>query len=173
MLLSYRIPREPSTPRIAVWRSLRRLGAAQLGDGLVALPADARTQEQLEWLAEEIADAGGTSTLWRAEPASAGQERGLISDLRSARAAEYDGVAARAAAVRADGSTGAQALRDLRSLRRELRRIQRRDFFPPVERDLARAEVTALAEHLLTASGDATSKWVSDPVPASPAEAEP
>ena len=67
VLLSYRIPREPSTPRIAVWRRLRRLGAAQIGDGLVALPADARTQEQLEWLAEEIAEADGTSTLWRAE----------------------------------------------------------------------------------------------------------
>lgn len=158
VLLSYRIPREPSTPRIAVWRSLKRLGAAQLGDGLVALPADARTQEQLEWLAEEIAEAGGTSTLWRAELTSAGQERALIGDLKSARAAEYQGIAARAAAVRVDGSTGAQALRDLRSLRGELRRIQRRDFFPPVERDLARAEVTALAEHLLAASDPATAK---------------
>src|SRR5215210_1117522 len=57
VLLSYRIPREPSTPRIAVWRRLKRLGVAQIGDGLVALPADARTQEQLEWLAEEIAEA--------------------------------------------------------------------------------------------------------------------
>jgi membrane AbrB-like protein len=49
VLLSYRMPREPSTPRIAVWRKLKRLGIAQLSDGLVALPADARTREQLEW----------------------------------------------------------------------------------------------------------------------------
>ena len=39
VLLSYRLPREPSTPRIAVWRKLRRLGVAQISDGLVALPA--------------------------------------------------------------------------------------------------------------------------------------
>ena len=32
VLLSYRVPREPSTPRIAVWRRLRQLGVAQLGD---------------------------------------------------------------------------------------------------------------------------------------------
>src|SRR5262245_42027824 len=74
VLLSYRMPREPSTPRIGVWRKLERLGVARLGDGLVALPADARTREQLDWLAEEIVEAGGTATLWLAVPGSAGQE---------------------------------------------------------------------------------------------------
>ena len=38
VLLAYRIPREPSTPRISVWRKLRRLGAVQILDGLVGLP---------------------------------------------------------------------------------------------------------------------------------------
>lgn len=150
VLLSYRIPREPSTPRIAVWRRLKRLGAAQIGDGLVALPADARTQEQLEWLAEEIAEANGTSTLWRAELTGATQERALIRDLTAARAAEYAAVAVKARAVRDGAPNDTKKTRDLRSLRRELRQIQRRDFFPPVERDLARAEVTALADSLLT-----------------------
>src|SRR3954447_14846267 len=149
VLLSYRIPREPSTPRIAVWRRLKRLGAAQIGDGLVALPADARTQEQLEWLAEEIAEANGTSTLWRAELTGAAQERALVRGLTAARAAEYTAVAVKARALREGAPDDAMKARDLRSLRRELRRIQRRDFFPPVERDLARAEVTALAESLL------------------------
>lgn len=44
VLLSYRLPREPSTPRITIWRKLKRLGVAQISDGLVALPADARTR---------------------------------------------------------------------------------------------------------------------------------
>jgi hypothetical protein len=43
-------------------------------------------------------------------------------------------------------------VRLLRSLRRELRQVQRRDFFPPVERDRARAEVDALAETVLAAT---------------------
>ena len=55
-LLAYRVPREPSTPRIAVWRRLKKLGVAQIGDGLVAIPADARTTEALEWVAD---DSGG------------------------------------------------------------------------------------------------------------------
>jgi hypothetical protein len=44
-MLAYRVRRQPSTPRIAIWRRLKRLGVAQLADGLVALPLDSRTRE--------------------------------------------------------------------------------------------------------------------------------
>src|SRR5712671_1575833 len=70
VLLSYRMPREPSTPRITIWRKLKRLGVAQLGDGLIALPADARTREHLDWIAEEIVESGGTAAVWHAQPAT-------------------------------------------------------------------------------------------------------
>ena len=60
VLLAYRLPREPSTPRITVWRKLERLGVARLGDGLVALPADARTREQMDWLAERSSRRAGS-----------------------------------------------------------------------------------------------------------------
>src|SRR4051794_32782725 len=89
VLLAYRIPREPSTPRIAVWRKLERLGVARLGDGLVALPADARTREHLDWLAEEILEVGGSATIWLAQPASGRAERELAAAMAAARAAEY------------------------------------------------------------------------------------
>jgi hypothetical protein len=100
VLLAYRLPREPSNPRVAVWRKLERLGVARLGDGLVALPADARTREQLDWLAEEILEVGGTATVWVATPASAAQERAIAEAMRDGRAAEYRAVTdqARAAA---------------------------------------------------------------------------
>jgi DNA-binding transcriptional regulator PaaX len=143
VLLAYRLPREPSNPRVAVWRKLERLGVARLGDGLVALPADARTREQLDWLAEEILEAGGASTVWLATPASAAQERTIAAAMRAARAAEYRAVTAQA---RDAASTGAaERTRALRRLRGELRRITRRDFFPPAEREVARAAVDALA----------------------------
>jgi len=141
MLLNYRLPREPSTPRITVWRKLKRLGVAQLGDGLVALPADARTQEQLEWVAEDIAEAGGSSTLWRARLTSRSQERALIRGMVDARAAEYRAITERATVA---GSRDSERLRTLRTLRGELRKIRRRDFFPPPEWDQARAAVQAL-----------------------------
>lgn len=136
VLLSYRMPREPSTRRIAVWRKLKRLGVAQLADGVVALPADARTREHLEWLADEVIEGGGTAGIWVARPATASQERELAGSMAEARAAEYRAVA--------EEATTASSLEEgertpvARRLRAELRRITRRDYFPPPEREQAR-----------------------------------
>src|SRR2546429_8319870 len=107
VLLAYRIPREPSTPRITVWRKLRRLGVVQLVDGLVALPADSRTKEQLEWVAEEVLDAGGEATVWTGRPGSAADERRLAVRMAAAVAEEYNAVAA----VAADAGSGPLAAR--------------------------------------------------------------
>ena len=68
-MLVYRLPRTPSTPRITLWRKLRRLGVAQIVDGVVALPASRDNREQLEWLAEDVVGAGGEATIWLSEPA--------------------------------------------------------------------------------------------------------
>src|SRR5215210_69096 len=94
VLLAYRLPREPSTPRITVWRKLRRLGVAQVLDGLVALPLDARTREQLEWIADEVLEAGGESSMWIAEAATAPAERALAAQMATAVAEEYNAVIA-------------------------------------------------------------------------------
>jgi hypothetical protein len=144
VLLTYRLPREPSTPRIAVWRKLRRLGVAQISDGLVALPAGARTREQLEWVSEEIIDAGGAATIWLARPANRSQEDQLAREMAAARAAEYQALAAAAAAAAGETASQGRAAA-LRRLRNELRAIQRRDYFPPAERDHAEAAVQAVA----------------------------
>jgi hypothetical protein len=132
VFLAYRIPREPSTPRIAVWRKLRRLGAAQLLDGLVALPSEPRTQEQFEWLADEIVEAGGDASLWLAEAVDRAAEADLIGQIRSRAAEDY-----RAVLEELEGLGGDVSPRTLGRLRRELQRIGHRDFFPPPERDAA------------------------------------
>ena len=142
VLLAYRLPREPSTPRIAVWRRLKRLGVAQLGDGLVALPLDSRNREQLEWAAEEIVDAGGEATIWLAGPATVAQERELAARMASEIAAQYAEVTRES---RAAQGKRAPARRTLLRLRRELGRIRRRDYYPPPERDEAHRAVEALA----------------------------
>jgi len=146
VMLTYRLPREPSTPRSSVWRKLRRLGVAQLADGLVALPADARTREQLEWVAEEVREADGDAGVWLARPTSRGQERALASTMAAARAAEYRAVLvqAREAASLLPG----ERARVGRLLRTELRRIRRRDFFPPADRDAAVTAVEALVRNV-------------------------
>ncbi|HZM78915.1 MAG TPA: Chromate resistance protein ChrB [Candidatus Limnocylindrales bacterium] len=143
VLLSYRLPRDPSTPRITVWRNLKRLGVAQLADALVALPADARTREQLEWIAEQVAGFGGEASIWLARPASLALHGQVVSAMVAARTEEYREVLHEAA--EAAGLEERERRRVAARLNAKLRRIKRRDFFPPAERDQAHAAVHALA----------------------------
>jgi hypothetical protein len=143
VLLAFRLPREPSTPRIAAWRKLKRLGVAQLLDGLVALPLDARNREQLEWLADEIGEAGGDAVIWIGTLATAAHERELVERMRAAVAADYRALIADADSV-LEQPVGTQR-RSLGRLRRELHKIRQRDYFPPEEREQAQRAVDQLA----------------------------
>lgn len=143
VLLAYRLPREPSTPRSALWRKLRRLGVVQVLDGIAALPLDARNREQLEWLADEVVDAGGEATIWLGEVASAAKEREFMSRMAHAVAGEYQRLIDDAAAVR-EMAPGHRR-RALGRLRREMHRIRARDYFPPAERERAHRAVEELA----------------------------
>jgi hypothetical protein len=143
VLLAYRMPREPSTPRIAVWRKLRKLGAVQLVDGLVALPADPATVEAFDWLADEVIEAGGEAWTFRGGPGSRQQQAALRDRLCDAVAAEYRALIEDAREHTADPSP-----RTLGRLRRELRAIEGRDRFRVPERDRARAAVERVAAKL-------------------------
>jgi hypothetical protein len=149
VFLTYALPRNPSTPRLALWRRLKRLGVAQLADGLVALPADSRTREQLEWAADEVVANGGRAGIWLARPTTRAQEREIKETMNAARAGEYEVVIkdAREALQRSDG----ERTRALRRLREENRRIRRRDFFRPAQRETARRLLEELAASVATA----------------------
>ena len=142
VLLAYRLPREPSTPRSSVWRKLKRLGVAQLADGLVTLPADARTREALEWVAEEVVDNGGEATLWLGRPADAGEAAALADKMNTAVAAEYQAVTAEAREARR--GEPATRRRIAARLQRELHRIAARDFFSAPAGETARRAVETL-----------------------------
>ena len=143
VLLAYRLPRLPSTPRSSVWRKLRRLGAAQLLDGLVALPLDSRSREQFEWLADEVGEAGGEATMWIGRLATAAQERELAAQMAAAVASEYRALLDEVEVVRAQAPGPRR--RSVKRLRRELRLIRARDYFPPAEREQAQRAVEELA----------------------------
>ncbi len=144
-LLSYRIPREPSTPRITVWRKLKNLGVAQIGDGLVALPHDARTKEHLEWIAAQVREADGEAVVWVARPTTRRQSAELARQMRMARDHEY---LALLAEVEAEESTKGPSRRTIQRWRREWRRISRRDYFRAPNGDKARLAISAAAGEL-------------------------
>jgi hypothetical protein len=142
VLLAYRLPREPSTPRIALWRQLRRLGAVQILDGLVALPLDERTREHFEWLAGDVERAGGEASVWISEPTTAAQQRELVARMTEAVAADYLTVIEAAKAARKGDA--AKRRRTAARLRRTMKRIDSRDFVAPPERKRAERAVKEL-----------------------------
>ena len=144
VMLAYRIPREPSTPRIALWRKLRKYGVYQLADGVVMLPASPRTREQFDWLADDVVEAGGTAEVWTASPTTRAQQDRIRAHLTSDRAAEYTDLRQAAVAV-VESVDPEENAKHLRQLRRRFRDIERRDYFPSPARDDAEAALRALA----------------------------
>jgi hypothetical protein len=141
VLLVYRLPREPSRHRVALWRKLRDLGALYLQDGVAALPEDAVTREQLEWLQLRVREAGGVATLWEGRPGTVAEEGELVKTFRASREEAYRAIVAGAERVRrkAEMGGGAALAEQLVKLEREFRAERRRDYF----RSPLRAEAAA------------------------------
>lgn len=137
ILLSSRLPREPSRLRLATWRRLKRLGAALLHDSVWILPAEAKTREAFEWLADEIEEQGGTALVWEAQSLSGDQDRRIVEQFRGEADERYAALGASAGAIGRAAARGKQrragqlggALRQLRGLERALRLERRRDYF--------------------------------------------
>ncbi|MCC9311582.1 hypothetical protein LN042_31725 [Kitasatospora sp. RB6PN24] len=87
LLLSYRIPTEPTRLRAGVWRRLKALGAVYLQNSLAALPASPEAERALRVLRNDISEMGGTAQLLRAE-ALAGQDE-VVAAFNTARNEEY------------------------------------------------------------------------------------
>ena len=79
VLLVYSIPREPSSPRVALWRKLKKLGAILAHDAVWTLPATPATREHARWLAQEIREAGGEAQVWVAHGELPEQDAQLVS----------------------------------------------------------------------------------------------
>ncbi len=166
LILIYQLPREPSRHRVAVWRKLKALGALYLQDGAAALPEDAVTREQLEWLQLRVREAGGEATLWEALPNTVAEDRSLVEEFRASREAAYKDLISAAGRLQRKaelGSDGALLIEELGKMEREFRAERRRDYFRSPLRNEAAAALRAVrrvlkedveAEHSGNAGGD-------------------
>ncbi|MFV2000498.1 MAG: Chromate resistance protein ChrB [Acidimicrobiia bacterium] len=62
LLLAYKVPSEPSSNRIAIWRELKRLGAYYPQHAVCLLPGRLEIRERIGKIRERITDMGGTDT---------------------------------------------------------------------------------------------------------------
>ncbi len=136
MALSYRLPPAPTRLRLAVWRRLKRIGAVLLHDSVWILPADGKTREAFEWLAEEIEEQAGTALIWEAQSLNAQQDQVIVGRFRAEADARYASVAESvrklqrlAVRHRTPLARLQQVRRQLLGLERAIRLERRRDYF--------------------------------------------
>jgi DNA-binding transcriptional regulator PaaX len=119
LLLIYKIPREPTTHRVSIWRKLKQLGALLLHDSVWVLPATLQTREQFQWLAAEIVESGGEATVWLSEITGQRRPADLEREFSAATDAAYQDILAQLR----------QTKPDLASLGRRYQQVQTKDFF--------------------------------------------
>lgn len=119
VFLLYKLPPEPSAPRVHVWRKLKRLGAILLHDAAWVLPATPATIEQLQWLAQEIQEFEGSATVWEAQASLPGQDEALVQQFSIQADAAYRDIQAE---LERPGA-------DLAALSRRYRQVQALDYF--------------------------------------------
>jgi hypothetical protein len=135
LLLIHQLPTKPAYFRVKIWRRLQGIGAVAVKSTVYALPANAETQEDFEWLLKEIAEGGGEAMLCEArliDGLSDAQVRALFD---AARDADYEAIAGEvrslATTLDADDSAEkqAEARAQLGRLRKRLAETETIDFF--------------------------------------------
>lgn len=119
ILLVYKIPREPTSRRAAIWRKLKRLGALLLHDAVWVLPATAWTREQFQWLAVEIGELDGEAFLWESHLVLHGQSETLIQQFQARVNASYQEILLELQ----------QEHTDLIALSRKYQQVRTQDYF--------------------------------------------
>src|SRR6266849_6739229 len=89
LLLLLRLPATHKAERVAVWRRLKKMGAVQIKTSTYLLPDEPAQYEQFQWLAQQIRDYGGDSTLVRAQEIEGLTSEKAIAMFNEARARDY------------------------------------------------------------------------------------
>ena len=101
ILLIHQLPPKPTNLRVRIWRKLQKLGAVAIKNSVYVLPANEKTNEDFQWLKQEIESAGGEAAVFRAGSVEGATDDELISAFRKARDEEFAAIAAEF-----DGLTG-------------------------------------------------------------------
>jgi hypothetical protein len=131
LLLLFSLPTNRNTERVAVWRRLKRMGAVQIKTSTYLLPDQPAQYEQFQWLAQQIRDYGGDSTLVRAQEIEGLTKEKVVAIFNDARAKDYAQLRnslqqfiARRKKMDAD-----EVATELERLTRQFREIRGVDFF--------------------------------------------
>jgi hypothetical protein len=88
-VLVYRVPSEPASKRVGLWRDLKRMGALYLQQCVCILPDIGDNGEELERVMAKIPALGGEAIRFVVPRLEAADEARIIAGFREQRASEY------------------------------------------------------------------------------------
>jgi hypothetical protein len=135
IVLSYSLPSEAKTPRVTIWRRLRRLGAIAPSGGVYILPALDECIEAFQWLSQEVRQAGGDALVMHVPQFEPLNDNQLVNLFNEAREAEYSAIESQASDLAAQVSDGGAAADSsgwqgaLNKLHKQHAEVAKVDFF--------------------------------------------
>jgi hypothetical protein len=131
LLLLFSLPTNRNTERVAVWRRLKKMGAVQIKTSTYLLPDETAQYEQFQWLAQQIRDYGGDSTLVRAQEIEGLTRDKVVAMFNDARAKDYAELrkSLQSFITRRKKMDAEETASELERLTRQFREIRDVDFF--------------------------------------------
>lgn len=101
-VLVYKIPSNPSRLRLLIWRKLQRMGAIYLQDAVCIVPSRPDLDENMQYIAAQIEEMGGTCYLFSASALLPGSVERLIGEFQSQADDQLERIVERLAIVTAE-----------------------------------------------------------------------
>lgn len=160
ILLVYRVPTEPASGRVSVWRHLKRMGGLYLQQCVCLFPARNEIAQELEVRAAAISDLGGDYTIFDIPALRPGDEERIITTFRDLRNKDYAEIIEECETrfvkeiefehFRQNYSyaESEEIRQDLEKIRRWQQRVIERDWFGADRREEAEAWITRCGDLL-------------------------
>ena len=89
LLLTYKIPPEPASKRVALWRKLKGMGAVYLQNGVCLLPKTDDHVRRLKMLENDISEAKGEAVILETVALDPSQEAKVLARFKAERDEAY------------------------------------------------------------------------------------
>ncbi|MBD2108167.1 chromate resistance protein [Nodosilinea sp. FACHB-13] len=154
MVFSYSLPsKASSSPRVTLWRRLKRLGAIAF-NSIQVLPDRDECLEAFQWLAQEVQKASGEALIMRVEQFEGLSDSDIVERFRAARRDDYAELEAQATALASSPAfdVSGDLHERLEKLYKHYADIRRIDFFDCPEGAQVMARLNQIAEVLTPVS---------------------
>lgn len=89
LLLTYKVPPEPATKRVALWRRVKGMGAVYLQNGVCLLPKTDDHIRRLKMIENDVSKMGGEAVILETVALDRAQEEKVVARFRADRDDQY------------------------------------------------------------------------------------